>query len=742
MSFRERLELTVFIALVCLAPQSSRADQFPQPARWPQITRADVLVDEALGPGVRHVRWRLETARGPLELSIATVDLHNPFVALAAGSHMGIVQGPGERLSAMADRLHAQLGVNADYFDINESGAPLNVLVANGRMLHQPDAAVAFIAGADNKLAMQAMHWQASVTAAGGRVVRISTLNEWSSASTLALLTSELGSADAGAALEIVLAPSQQPPAPAHVPLSYRVEQLHSGEAVLAPLAAGELGIAAGGSLAQSLAQDFKLGDVVTVDMLSEPAEASIATAVGGGPLLLRDGAVATDPAAPAPEETDVRNPVTGAGVSADGATLWLIVVDGRAPSRSVGLTRPMFGSLFASLGAANAMAFDSGGSTEMVVRHLGDSGVSVANTPSDGRERSIADGLFVLNTASAGTVQRLIIKAPAQSVLAGSHLQLFAAGVDEHDQPIPLAPQDVTYTLEPADAARIDGAGMLTAQRPGDISLTARAGSASAAVGLRLLATVASMRIVGTPRTLTPGARAPLGVQALDDRGLPIAVDPSSVGWSSHGNGGSIDPTGTFTASGQAGISTVRAQIGMRTAEVTLASGEHAQWLQRELHAGAQPPAWSFRAQPVKIVSGSADEDPTPSGDRALRLRYDFSAAATIRAAYAQSAVAICGQPIAVAVDVYGDGNGEWLRGGYRNADGNDESLTLARHLDWHGWKHLRVTVPSQAAWPVTWTRFYVVERAPQAHESGSIWLRRFAAVYAGPATLGCQGI
>ncbi|MDQ6781267.1 MAG: phosphodiester glycosidase family protein [Candidatus Eremiobacteraeota bacterium] len=742
MSFRMRLELTVFIAFICLAPQPTRGDRFPQPVGWPRIARAELRSDETLGPGVRHARWRLDTARGPLELSIATIDLHNPFVALVAGSQQGTVQGPGERLSAMADRLHAQLGVNADYFDINESGAPLNVLVENGRMLHQPDAAAAFIAGSGNKIVMQTMHWQALVTAAGGRMVRISTLNEWASASNLALITQELGPTTAGAALEVVLTPSQQPRSPAQVPLSYRVEQVNVDASALVPLANGDLGVAANGGLAQSLAQDFKPGDVVTVDMQSEPAADSITTAVGGGPLLLRDGAIAVDPAPPAPEETDVRNPVTGAGVSADGGSLWLIVVDGRAPSRSVGLTRPMFGALFASLGAANAMAFDSGGSSEMVVRHLGDGGVSVANTPSDGRERGIADGLFVVNTALVGPVQRLLIKAPAQSVLTGSHLQLFASGVDEHDQPIPLAAQDVSYTVEPTDAARIDAGGVLRAKHAADIRLTAHAANASTEVSLRVLAAVASMRVVGAPRVLPAGMKSALAVQALDDRRLPVAVDPEAIHWTSQGNGGSIDPFGTFTAGARAGLATVRAQIGMRTAELTLASGEHTQWVQRDLRAGGQPPLWSFRAQPADIVAGAADESPAPSGERALRLRYDFSAAAAIRAAYVQSVVALCGQPIAVSLDVYGDGNGAWLRGGYRNADGNAESLTLARHVDWRGWKRLRVAFPFQAAWPVTWTRFYVVERAPQAHESGSLWLRRFAAVYAGPATLGCQGI
>src|SRR4029077_14844428 len=91
-------------------------------------------------------------------------------------------------------------------------------------------------------------------------------------------------------------------------------------------------------------------------------------------------------------------------------------------------------------------------------------------------------------------------------------------------------------------------------------------------------------------------------------------------------------------------------------------------------------------------------------------------------------------GEPLAVAIDVYGDGNDEWLRAGYRNADGNDESVTIARRVDWRGWKTIRVAIPSQTAWPIVWTRLYVVERAAGAREQGSLWFRNVRSFFAGP--------
>ena len=90
--------------------------------------------------------------------------------------------------------------------------------------------------------------------------------------------------------------------------------------------------------------------------------------------------------------------------------------------------------------------------------------------------------------------------------------------------------------------------------------------------------------------------------------------------------------------------------------------------------------------------------------------------------------------------LSVYRDGEGEWLRGGFRSRDGNNESITLARHVDWHGWKTLRGELPPQAGWPIVWTRFYVVERNRAALERGGIWLRDFTAFYPGPPDAGCN--
>jgi hypothetical protein len=702
-------------------PSVNRSASFPQPDAWPSVAVVD-HAGETLGPGVTYDRWRLRTGIGPLIVHVTTVDLRNPNVALAVATHRGQIVGPDEPLSAMADRAHAQAAINADYFDINESGAQLNVVALGGRFLHQSNGAAALVVGPANAVSMGPVSLRATLSAVSGTKVSIGSINDWSKESGLALLTPEFGAADAGADMEIVLTPAPSP-APQG---AYRVAARAQSLAQLLPLGPADLGIVARGAEQVGRLSAFGPNDVITLTYDGTPSPASILWAVGGGPLLLRDGAEAVDPVVPAAQETEVRYPVTGAGLSQDGSTLWLVAVDGRAPVRSVGITRPMLRSLLASFGARQAMAFDSGGSTEMAIRHLGDATVSVANAPSDGKERSIADALLVINSASPGPAAQLLLRPDAAVVLAGSHVQLYAAAIDASMQPAQFVPSDVRFTVDSPCCASVDANGQVTALAPGDAHVGAALGTiASSPVTLSVVSKVDALSISGYARDVAAGASIRLVIAASTSDGRAIVIDPPAVRWTVTGDG-RIQADGTFVGGTTAGIASVSAQAGGATAALRVFVGEHPV----RLPAGA----WRFSASPA-TVSGAVDTASAPDGSAAVHLDYNFGQGGATRAAYANAEIKVDGEPLGLGMDVYGDGNGEWLRGAYRNADGIVDSVTIARHVDWSGWKTLRLAIPPQVRWPVVLTRVYAVEPRRDAIEAGDLWFRNLTAFYAGPA-------
>jgi hypothetical protein len=110
--------------------------------------------------------------------------------------------------------------------------------------------------------------------------------------------------------------------------------------------------------------------------------------AVGGNHFTLRNGALAAPSSQVYPGAAN-RDPRTNVGVTADGRVL-MVTVDGRQPGYSVGVRLAEMGALMRSLGAVNAINLDGGGSTLMAKRSLTTGRFTVANRPSDGRQRPV----------------------------------------------------------------------------------------------------------------------------------------------------------------------------------------------------------------------------------------------------------------------------------------------------------------------------------------------------------------
>lgn len=118
--------------------------------------------------------------------------------------------------------------------------------------------------------------------------------------------------------------------------------------------------------------------------------------AVGGRPVIVRDGQVSTE-ATDANAFATTRHPRTAVGITTDGHLL-LVVVDGRQPSFSVGMSLAELADLMRGLGAHEALNLDGGGSTTMVARDPASGELRIVNRPSDkAGERPVGDALAVV---------------------------------------------------------------------------------------------------------------------------------------------------------------------------------------------------------------------------------------------------------------------------------------------------------------------------------------------------------
>lgn len=120
-----------------------------------------------------------------------------------------------------------------------------------------------------------------------------------------------------------------------------------------------------------------------------------IKEAISGRVILMSNGTTVAQTSA-------ALEPRTAIGVSEDGKTVYMLVVDGRNFHYSNGMSYEELGKCFYALGAYNAINLDGGGSSTFFIRKTPDfvdDRFQIRNWPTDngGKERNVANGLLII---------------------------------------------------------------------------------------------------------------------------------------------------------------------------------------------------------------------------------------------------------------------------------------------------------------------------------------------------------
>jgi hypothetical protein len=157
------------------------------------------------------------------------------------------------------------------------------------------------------------------------------------------------------------------------------------------PIPPGGAVLSARGSQAQRMAVEAVAGELVTIRLVLRPEWRDVPEAVGGGPELVRQRRPIFRPEEDFGTDLNRREPRTAVGQKADGRIV-MVVVDGRRPGYSSGMTNFELAQTMLRLGAVTASALDSGGSSTMAFEG------QLLNRPSDrGGERMVSDALLVM---------------------------------------------------------------------------------------------------------------------------------------------------------------------------------------------------------------------------------------------------------------------------------------------------------------------------------------------------------
>ena len=100
-------------------------------------TRVGPMTEQQVSPGVSYTTWSQHDARGPIRAHLLAVDLSTPGLRLDYAS-AGAVRRT-DQVSDILARSRAVAGVNGDFFDIGDTGAPLGLGQDRQRgLLHAP----------------------------------------------------------------------------------------------------------------------------------------------------------------------------------------------------------------------------------------------------------------------------------------------------------------------------------------------------------------------------------------------------------------------------------------------------------------------------------------------------------------------------------------------------------------------------------------------------------------------------
>lgn len=469
------------------------------------------------------------------------------------------------------------------------------------------------------------------------------------------------------------------------------------------------------GTAAAFLKQNFPVGSTATVEYQTTPNNQEWAHAVGGNVLLVDQGRPLTS--FQADKSITSLNARTAVGITQDGKTLFMAVVDG-----TKGVYLDELAKIMAELGSYRAVNFDGGGSTTMSVRMLGETQAHLAMQPKGGAERRVPTGLAVFNTAPPGELAGMVLHGPTE-LLIGQTAEFTPKAYDNHYQPYALDPYAVSWEVNRPDAGSFTG-NRLTPLKSGQLSFTARAGSVAQQKEVHVISGSEVQQIIVSPNPihLAPGQVLPLDVKIKTTKGQVIQATPLSVQTSVNADVATVNDQLQIVAGEETGSGSLTVVYDGVATSVPFVVGQLEQpWItfdnQVGMHHAAIPESLN--------ASGSftAVADPVFRTSKSAKLVYNFSGApqGQLRIAYGRISSQpqqIPGKPIGLGLWVNGDNSKHWLRAEVLDANGKPVYVDLAKEIDWTGWKQVKGYFPANVAYPLQLRSIYVVDRIEDGHQ------------------------
>lgn len=479
-----------------------------------------VTTEETIIQGVTYRHIRMLADNGWQDIHVVQADLNNPHLKFDVFSN---AKGKSylQNTYDSAVQENALAAVNADFFASKSGqwgrGSAIGLEISDGVLRTSPAAYenmnALYQPKDEDTLYFNPFTYSFTVTAPDGTEAPITVINKYDSMTGLVMYTASWGKTTPGSegnVLEIVVEDGV-------------VTQKNRD---VGPVTIPEEGyvLACDLSMNTFLDDHLAVGSEVSIDITTSPNFENIETAVGGGGMILVEGAI------PKSYSHTVygTHPRSAVGIDKTGKIITLAAVDGRR-SDAVGMTMTQLGYLMADLGCYNAMNLDGGGSTLMSVQQE-DGSQKVVNTPSDGAKRSVTNsvGIRAVNMEDAA-FSAVRLTAADSAVFNGTSLRLQLDMLDQYGRNMgAAAAEDITWTVV-SGSGRVEN-NLFYPTAVGTVTLRAAADAYYDELTLTVLENPYRLEFVLTDIPLNSGETCILQLKGTDAEGKSALIQPKDV--------------------------------------------------------------------------------------------------------------------------------------------------------------------------------------------------------------------
>lgn len=466
-------------------------------------------------------------------------------------------------------------------------------------------------------------------------------------------------------------------------------------------------------AIAATYLPDFIVGTDIKATYNTSVNANDIRYAISGGGKIIENGKVVQTGVIIEPNS---RHPRTAIGITADGTKLISMVIDGRG--KSIGATHNELANYLLKYNVSDAIHFDGGGSSTLLGREIGTTGISDFNSPSGGSERKVLNGLAFVSLAEPGELASMTINADTKVVFKNNPIHLELIGLDSNYNPVTVDNQKVVWYVE-----GIKGTWETNTFYPstsGTGTLICSYEGVESRLTIKSLDTPIDLSVSPRVLSLDYNSKGSFKVTGLDSSGFEGTINNNDVVYTVENPAIGSFVNGSFVSGSTTGITKVKIQVGDRWTTTYVAVGNEKQTLK-----AFEAVTFTNRVYPEVNITGKTSPDYSNFVDTAMsfKMEYKILASPDAQAIYMMIDNFMIQSPTdIISLQLKGNQSGHSFKGKVIDAKGRVETITFADEINFTGWKEVTANLPKDLSYPIRLERLYLVAIQSVDAFSGSI--------------------